>query len=143
MTPQKLSVTLALGTVIGIIPAFGTTTVLGTAVAARFRLNIAATVLVGYLVQPLQLLFFIPFIKAGVFMFNLETIRFTLDEIMAMFKADWLEALEKLWLANLVAVAAWAVVAVPVALLLYYLMLPILKKVLPLANPKPSGNELL
>ena len=138
MTPHKLAVTVAVGTVVGILPALGVTTVMGTALAARFRLNIAATVLVSYLVHPLQLLLFIPFIKAGVFMFGLDDLKLTLDEMIAMFQLDWLAALNKLWMANLAAVSAWAILAIPVGALLYFALLPILKRVLPAASPMAS-----
>ncbi|EJF08605.1 DUF2062 domain-containing protein [Pontibacter sp. BAB1700] len=131
MTPHKLAVTVALGSVVGILPALGVTTVMGTALAARFRLNIAATVLVSYLVHPLQLLLIIPFIKMGIFMFGLDELKLTLDEMIAMFKMDWLAALNKLWIANLAAVSAWAILAVPVGGMLYLTLLPLLKRVMP------------
>lgn len=131
MTPHKLAVTLSLGTVVGLLPALGVTTVVGTALAARFRLNIAATVLVSYLVHPLQLLLILPFIKVGIFMFGLEELKLSLDEMIAMFRMDWLAALNKLWLANLAAVSAWAILAVPIGLALYFLLLPILHRVMP------------
>ena len=131
MTPHKLAVTVALGTVVGVVPAIGVTTVMGTALAARFRLNIAATVLISYLMQPLQLLLIIPFARLGIFMFGLQELRFSLDEITGMFKADWLDALSLLWKANLAAVAAWALLAVPIGFFLYLLFLPVLVRVLP------------
>ncbi|WP_242919211.1 DUF2062 domain-containing protein [Pontibacter liquoris] len=136
MTPHKLAVTVALGTVVGVVPALGVTTVLGTALAARFRLNIAATVLVSYLVQPLQLLLALPFIRAGIYMFGLAELRLTFDEITAMFKADWLAALEQLWLANLAGISAWALLALPAGGVLYLVLLPVFKLVLPV--PKPA-----
>lgn len=136
MTPHKLAVTVALGSVVGILPALGVTTVMGTALAARFRLNIAATVLVSYLVHPLQLLLIIPFIKAGIFMFGLDDLKLSLDEMIAMFKMDWLGALNKLWIANLAAISAWAILAIPVGLVLYFALLPILRRVLPKPAPQ-------
>lgn len=131
MTPHKLAVTVALGTVVGVVPAIGVTTVMGTALAARFRLNIAATVLISYLMQPLQILLLIPFAKMGVFMFGLQELRFSLHEVTAMFKADWLAALNLLWKANLAAVSAWALLALPIGGLLYLMSLPLLSRVLP------------
>ncbi|WP_299821729.1 DUF2062 domain-containing protein [uncultured Pontibacter sp.] len=131
MTPHKLAVTVALGTVVGVVPAFGLTTVLGTALAARFRLNIAATILISYLMQPLQLLLIIPFARLGVFIFGLQELRFSLDEMTSMFQADWLMALDLLWKANLAAVACWALLALPIGGLLYLLSLPLLIKFLP------------
>lgn len=131
MTPHKLAVTVALGTVVGVVPALGVTTLMGTALAARFRLNIAATVLISYLMQPLQLLLIIPFARLGIYLFGLQELRFTLDEMIAMFKTDWLEALNSLWKANLVAVLAWALLALPIGGALYFMSLPLFKRFLP------------
>ncbi|GAB3814918.1 DUF2062 domain-containing protein [Pontibacter rugosus] len=131
MTPRSLAATVATGTVVGIIPAIGITTFLGTAIAARFRLNIAATVLVSYLVQPLQLVLAIPFIRLGISMFGLGELRLTLAEMQVMFKTDWLDALNNLWLANLAGIAAWAMLAIPSGFILYFVLVPILKQVLP------------
>ena len=131
MTPHKMAVTVALGTVVGVVPALGVTTVMGTAIAARFRLNIAATVLISYLVQPLQLLLLIPFVKAGVYLLGLNELKLTLDEMILLFRMDWLEALNQLWVANLAGLLVWALLALPVGVLLYYLLLPVLHRVLP------------
>ncbi|MFD2244708.1 DUF2062 domain-containing protein [Pontibacter ruber] len=131
MTPHKLAVTVALGTVVGVVPALGVTTVMGTALAARFRLNIAATVLISYLVQPLQLILLIPFVKAGIYLLGLNELKLSLDEMISMFRMDWLEALNQLWFANLAGILVWALLALPVGVLLYYLLLPLLHKVLP------------
>lgn len=133
MSPRKLATTVAVGTVVGIIPVFGATTILGTAIAARLRLNIAATVLVSYLVQPLQILLALPFIKLGIYWFGMAELRLSLDEMMTMFRTDWLDALNKLWLANLAGIAAWALLAIPAGILLYFVFLPVFLKFLPAA----------
>lgn len=131
MTPRTLSATVAVGGVIGVVPALGITTILSSAIAARFRLNIAATVLVSYLVQPIQLLLAIPFIRLGISMFGLGELRLTLSEMQAMFKADWVDALSKLWLANLAGIAAWAMLSIPIGVVVYFILVPIFKRVLP------------
>lgn len=131
MTPRKLAATVAVGTVVGIMPILGLTTVLSTAIAARFRLNIAATVLVSYLVQPLQLLFALPFIRMGISLFGLSELRMSSSEMLAMFKADWLEALNKLWQASLAGISVWALIALPLGAVLYLMLRPVFKRVLP------------
>jgi uncharacterized protein (DUF2062 family) len=141
MTPRSLSATVAVGSVIGVIPALGVTTLLSTAVAARFRLNIAATVLVSYLVQPLQLLLAIPFIRLGIDLFGLGELRLTLAEMQAMFKADWLEAINSLWMANLAGIAAWAILSVPAGAVLYFILVPVLHRVLPGAKIAEAGAK--
>lgn len=135
MTPTKLSATVALGAIIGIMPALGLTTILATALAARFRLNIAATVLVSYLVQPFQLLLAIPFIKLGILIFGLNELKLTFDEMQALFKADWVAALDQLWKANLAGVAAWSIISVPAGFVLYFVLVPFLKAVMPAPVP--------
>ncbi len=135
MTPHKLAATVDLGSMVGLVPALGVTTVMSTALAARFRLNIAATVLVSYLVHPLQLLLAIPFIQAGVRLMGLSTLRLSLSEMRAMFTADWLDALNQLWQANLAGIAVWALMALPTGGVLYLLLVPIFRRVL----PKPQG----
>jgi uncharacterized protein (DUF2062 family) len=141
MSPRKLATTVAVGSVVGIIPALGITTVLGTAIAARFRLNIAATVLVSYLVQPLQILLAIPFIKLGIFMFGMSEFRLSLDEMMEMFRIDWVEALGTLWVANLAGISAWAILSLPIGFVLYFLCLPVFNRFLPVATV-PVAAEL-
>lgn len=137
MTPTKLSATIALGSIVGILPALGFTTILATALAGRFRLNIAATVLVSYLMQPLQLLLAIPFIKLGIFIFGLNELKLTLDEMQVLFKADWLLALNQLWRANLAGIAAWAIISVPAGYLLYFMLVPLLKTIMSVPVPAP------
>ena len=134
MTPRSLAATVAVGGVIGVIPAIGVTTLLSTAAAARFRLNIAATVLVSYLVQPLQILLAIPFIRFGISLFGLGELRLTLAEMQAMFQHYWLDAISKLWMANLAGIAAWAFLSVPTGVGLYFLLLAVLQRVLPKSN---------
>jgi len=131
MTPHKLAATVALGTMVGVVPALGVTTVLSTALAARFRLNIAATVLISYLVQPLQLLLAIPFIRLGINLFGMTALRLSFADMHAMFKADWVDALNRLWLANLAGVSVWALLALPTGGVLYLMLLPLFKRVLP------------
>jgi uncharacterized protein (DUF2062 family) len=131
MTPEKLGATIAVGAITGVIPFLGVTTILGTAIAARFRLNIAATVLIGYLVQPLQLLLAIPFIKLGILIFGLDSFRLSFVEMQTLFKMDWVNALNILWRANLAGVAAWAIVSVPIGWIMYAGLVPILKIMLP------------
>src|SRR5688500_9857663 len=123
ITPEKMALTLALGTVIGIIPAFGLTTVICTFLGLRLRLNLAAFILVSYLVQPLQLVLFIPFIQAGVSLLGFENFQMSVGQVISLFKNDWIGALSQLWQANLAAVLAWLLSALPLLGLLYLFFL--------------------
>ena len=52
------------------------------------------------------------------------------DEILQLFREDWLVALNKIWLANMLGVVAWALVSVPLGLALYFSMKPVFRKVM-------------
>jgi uncharacterized protein (DUF2062 family) len=119
VTPRALALALALGLTIGAFPVLGTTTVLCALVAAGLRLNQPAIQVANYAAYPLQLALLLPFFHAGAWLFGATPVPFTLGEIRAAVAADALGALRRYAGANVRAAAAWAVVAVPAALLLY------------------------
>ncbi len=130
ITPQKLAITGALGVVIGLLPLFGITSFLCTIIALRFRLNLPALLLICYLLGPLHLVLYIPFIEVGLKVFPLTTFNLSLSKITTLFKQDWLVALETIWLANLAGVLLWLVLAGPLTLFCYLLLLPVIRKLL-------------
>ena len=129
ITPEKLSLTVALGAIIGLIPAFGVTTIIGASVAARFRLNSPILLLISYFVNPIQILIAIPLIKMGIYIFGGEPLHYSLAQIITMLQENWMEAINKLWVANLMGIAAWALLSIPLSLVVYFATLPIFKKV--------------
>lgn len=129
ITPEKLSLTVSLGTVIGVIPVIGAATLIGTLLATRLKLNAPVLLLISYFLNPLQALAAFPLIKFGMFLFGGKQLNYTFEQMLALVKKDWLMALDKLWVANLLGVAAWALLAVPVGFLIYYSMLPVFRKV--------------
>jgi uncharacterized protein (DUF2062 family) len=129
ITPEKLSLTVALGTVIGVIPVIGAATVLGTLAATRLKLNTPVLLLISYFLNPLQVLIAYPLIRMGMFMFSSGELNYTFDQMLALVKKDWLVALDKLWVVNLLGVAAWAILAVPAGLALYFIFLPVFRKI--------------
>jgi uncharacterized protein (DUF2062 family) len=140
ITPKKLAFTTAMGAVLGIMPLLGVTTVIGTYLALRLRLNVALLVFIIYLMYPIQVVLYIPFIQAGLYIFDVSGLWFTFDEMWEMFRRDWLLALRKLWMANLIGLLAWLLISAPVFGVLYVSFLPLYKK---FARPKPvpAGAE--
>ena len=61
ISPEKISLGMTCGIVLGIFPVLGTTTILCGLVAIIFRLNLPATQLANYLVYPLQIMLIITF----------------------------------------------------------------------------------
>ena len=128
ITPEKLSLTVSLGAIIGLIPAFGVTTLIGTVVAARFRLNSPILLLISYFVNPIQIIIALPLVKLGIYIFGGAPLHYSLSQVMHMFRKDWLETINKLWVANLLGIAAWAMLAIPLGFMVYYLTLPVFRK---------------
>lgn len=130
-TPHQLALTISLGVGFGVIPFIGLTTVLCTFWALRLRLNVAFTILLGYLMQPLQLALYVPFVDLGQYIFPVTPIPFSLTKLTQMFQADWLMALQQVWVANLVGILAWLFCFVPFGLALYFSSKKVLHRVLP------------
>lgn len=144
-SPEQLAVAFALGTIVGIIPLWGVSTLLCALLAFAFRLNLAAMQLVNYLIFPLQLLFYIPFFQAGGVLFEPLTIPLSASQISEMLSADPWGSMQQLWLANLQALLVWLMLAVPVYFGLYFILLPVLKRIsaaIPVKNNhKAEGTQ--
>jgi uncharacterized protein (DUF2062 family) len=121
LTPHKLAFTCAAGVIIGIFPVFGTTTILCFAIAIIFRLNIPIIQLVNYLVVPLQLLFIIPFIKVGTILFHLNPFPYDADQLIFLFRNDFIHLLKEVGFALLLGMGVWATFSIPLFFVLYYM----------------------
>lgn len=130
ITPRKLAFTVAVGFVIGIMPFFGIASLLCTLLGLRLKLNIPTLLLICYLAGPFHLLLYLPYIQMGIWMFNADEFRFSFDEILSMLRADWLKALSKLWLANLLGILAWILTGGPIMGFIYVLILPVFRKII-------------
>jgi uncharacterized protein (DUF2062 family) len=131
ITPEKLSLAVAFGIILGIFPVIGTTTIMCTVVALYLRLNMAAIQLINYFVYPLQLIFFIPFIRLGEFIFGQPPIPFSVTQIIEMLESDLLGTIRDFWLANLLGVVAWLLISIAIAPIIYFITLRIFKKINP------------
>jgi hypothetical protein len=128
ITPQKLSLTLCLGIVLGIVPFIGVNTLLLTLLAIVFKLNLVAIQLVNYFFYPAQIFLYLPFLKAGQWIFNGPAIPFTGQELLTMFRENWLETVLSIWHINVLGLLVWFILGIPFSLAIYYFSLPFFKK---------------
>jgi len=135
-TPRKLAITCALGVVIGIFPVWGTTTWICLGLSVAFRLNVVVIQLVNYLFFPIQLLLIIPFIKAGTYLFGLDSFSYTADQLIDLLKNNFWMALKETGLALASGVGIWALVAVPLFFIIFWLCFILFTK----WNTHPTGN---
>ncbi len=131
ITPEKLALSVALGFIIGIIPFMGVSTALCALLAIMFDLNVVSIQIINYVAYPLQLVLYIPFIKAGETIMGSSASGLTISGIKNLFNEGFLTAVNILWYANLQGMLVWLIITIPVTLLLYYIFLFVFRRVTP------------
>jgi hypothetical protein len=94
-----------------------------------FGLNLPAIQLVNWLIYPLQLFFFVPFLRMGEKLFRAAPLQFSLTQILTMIRADLPHAVATLWRAEIHAICAWLLTGLPAIVLLYMLLSGVLRQV--------------
>ncbi len=118
-SPQSLALSTTIGLLLGIFPLLGVTTVTMTALSLRFPLNLPLMLGLSYLTCPIQVLMIIPFIRLGERVFGVPPVGLSPDALQAAFSSSFFGALQDLGAANLLGVAAWAMVAMPAGALIF------------------------
>lgn len=129
VTPEKIALGLAMGVVLGVTPAIGSTTFLCMIAAFFLRLNPAAIQLVNYLMFPLQLILLIPFIRGGEWMFGAARNPVTLERIRQLIAASVWHAIATLWTSTVHALAVWAILGLLAIFPIYWLLVGPLRRV--------------
>ena len=128
VSPEKLSLTLALGISFGIIPFFGVNSIILAVLAVLFRLNIAAIQIVNYAVYLLQIVFFIPFLKLGQVLFLDSKIKMNFDRIFEQITINFSESIVEIWQIILAGLTAWLLLSIPLSFIIYYASKPLFYK---------------
>jgi uncharacterized protein (DUF2062 family) len=128
VSPERLALALALGVVLGTFPVLGATTFLCALAGVALRLNQPAIQVANYAAYPLQLALFVPFFRAGAWLFGAPPAAFTLSDVRAALARDALGTIASYAGANLRAVVVWAIGAPLVALALRYALRPLLAR---------------
>ncbi len=140
ITPEKIALSMAFGALLGIFPIIGSTVILCMLATYLLKLNIIAIQVVNYLVYPIQLILFIPFIRIGENLFQVQPFPLSMEKIFFMIKDDLPNAFKLLWLTNLYGVVAWCLIAPFAIALIYFVLLPILRK-LPLGENSKEEKQ--
>ena len=118
--PEQLSLGLTLGIVFGVLPFPGVTTALLALLVSIFRLNMAVTQITNYAAHPLQLILYIPFLKLGKFLGNLQGV--SVQEVYQTIRENVLLGIQHLWVIHLWAVLAWLIVSLPAGFILFHIL---------------------
>ena len=127
-TPEKLSLSVALGITLGITPLLGIITIICAFLAFRFRLNAPVMIIFSNLVYPVQIALYIPFIRLGEYTFDIPSIPLSIGEMLASIRHDWIEAINRFGTANLLGLFSWAIIAVPLCGAIYFSTLYLFRK---------------
>ena len=125
---EKIALSIAVGTAIGIFPILGATTVLCTLAALLLRLNLPAIQLVNFVVYPLQLFLLLPFLRFGGWLFGDQRFSQIGKEIIDLIRNDLWGSFGVLWDLTLYAVVLWLIISPLVIVSLYKVLKPALKK---------------
>lgn len=121
VSPRKLALTISLGIFIGTIPVLWGSTLICALLAFAFRLNHLSIQAANYLVYPLQIVLIIPFYRIGTGIFPWGP-SVSPDIFSKGIKYDWMGNFVPMAAATVKALAAWLLIASPLALLLYFLL---------------------
>lgn len=125
-SPRRIAISIAVGTIIGILPLLGTTTALCFVIALSLRLNLVAMQAFNWLVAGPQLILIVPFIRLGEKFYRAPPLSVHPDEVREIFATGLLEAVHRLGISIGHAVTGWLLVAPLLFLLAYALSYPIL-----------------
>jgi uncharacterized protein (DUF2062 family) len=128
VTPEKIALSLAFGIMLGLFPVAGTTSLLCLAAALIFRLNVPAVQLVNFLMYPLWFALVIPFVRLGERIFGVAPLAMSVEQMLAMAKANLPHAVNVLWQTAFHAAVAWMLVGPLGIVLLYFILVPVIRR---------------
>jgi hypothetical protein len=127
LSPDQVALTCGVGVCIAVIPVIGVTTALSFLAAWALKLNQPVIQTINWTSYPLQLLMIIPFIRFGERIFRAPRLRFSLDQLMAMGKADPLGTMALLGSTLIHAVVAWIIVSPFIIASVFYTSRPLFR----------------
>ncbi|HXQ80065.1 MAG TPA: DUF2062 domain-containing protein [Opitutaceae bacterium] len=130
ITPEKIALTLAVGSAFALFPILGTTTILCLIVGIVLRLNQPIIQIVNALCTPLHLPVIYGMVRLGSFIFNIPYSHVGIRMMNHMLWDDPRDFFERFGITALHAIAAWATIAPFWMIIVYLLALPVLREVL-------------
>jgi hypothetical protein len=141
VTPEKLALSLALSATLAVIPAFGWSVWLCGLAGLAFGLNLPAMQAVNYFLYPAQVALLLPFFRLGEKLFRAPHLPLSVSQIVSMGRANFWGAIKLLWNTTWHAVVVWALLA-PFAIgLIYFVLLPIFRRVADRQTTAPPAGE--
>lgn len=129
VTPDRIALTLGVGTACSLFPFLGFTTLLNLGVGLALRLNQPILQTLNQLLGPVQLLLILVHVRIGEWLWRTDAAPFSVGEMIRRFDAlSWRAFLTEFGWAGIHAFAAWLVTMPPVVLLTYLGLRPLLRR---------------
>jgi uncharacterized protein (DUF2062 family) len=129
ITPEKLALTVAVGSACALFPILGTTTILCFVVAIVLRLNQPIIQLLNQAFWPLHVPVIFGCVRLGETIFQVPHVSFRLRRMNDLLWHAPAQFFHDYGATALYAISAWVVVAPVYITLMYYLMLPVMRGV--------------
>lgn len=126
LTPKQLALSLVVSTLVSIFPMYGISTIILTFIALRLKLNLPIMIVVSYIAEPIKVLLLIPFINIGAWFFGAEHTLLTFEAIKASYRESFMDTLKTLSYHLLYGFMGWTLVAIPLSVVLYFILKGIL-----------------
>ena len=129
ITPDKIALTLALGFTLGIFPILGSGFLLCGLAAWALKLNQPIIQGTGTLAYPLQLVFLLPFYRAGESLFGVPPIPLSIQQLLSRFFENVPLFLKDYGMTGVRGIIVWSLMAPVVLAVLYFSLRPLLRRV--------------
>jgi uncharacterized protein (DUF2062 family) len=140
LSPDTIALTVGVGLAIAVIPIVGVTTILSFLAAWALRLNQPIIQAINWSSYALQLLLILPFIRLGEWIFRAPRLSLSLEELVAMGKADPLGTIPLLGATAAHAVVAWIAVVPLIVAAAYFATRPLFRSLARRAVPAAKAS---
>lgn len=127
ITPQKIALTVAVGSALALFPIVGTTTLLCFVVALALKLNQPITQLINQACWPLHVPAIYLCVRTGEKIFGVRPVSFSIRQMNRLFWNEPARFFHDYGATALHAVVAWAIFAPFYIMVVYYVALPIMR----------------
>ena len=141
ITPEKIALTLSVGSAFALFPILGTTTILCLIVGVLLRLNQPIIQMVNALCTPLHLPVIYGLVRLGSFIFKIPYSHMRIPMMNHLLWADPVDFFERFGMTALHAIVAWAIIAPIWIVAVYLVALPVLREVLRRRTVVPQTTE--
>jgi uncharacterized protein (DUF2062 family) len=138
ITPDKVALTLGVGTACSLFPFLGLTSLLNLIVGLWLRLNQPLLQTLNQLLGAVQLLMILVYVRLGEWVWQAQGDRFTITEVLQVFRdASIGEFLQRFGWAGVHAFTAWALTAPLLIAAVTYAVRPALRRLASKRHPRP------